>query len=120
MKIMIAMLENLHGRLDEALPYMLQLAIQELTALRPNVAKNFQSMILQFVCMSFWYNTSLTFQILEHNQWTFPVFSRLLKVMPRLSLSFELRRVIFGLAAIVGVDPSILPQMVSERLPYIV
>jgi hypothetical protein len=32
MKILIAMLENLKGKIDEALPYIIKLAMQELTA----------------------------------------------------------------------------------------
>ena len=120
MKIIIALIENLSQRLDDALPYLLNLCIQELLSLKPKVAKNFQSMALQVVCMSLWYNSGLTFSILESNGWTFPVFHRLLILIPSLIHEFELRRFIFGLTAIVNTDPSTLPDLVRDRLPDIV
>ena len=46
MKIIIALIENLSQRLDDALPYLLNMCIQELLSLKPKVAKNFQSMAL--------------------------------------------------------------------------
>jgi hypothetical protein len=41
MKITIALIENLSQRLDDALPYLLNMCIQELLSLKPKVAKNF-------------------------------------------------------------------------------
>lgn len=79
-------------------------------------------MCLQVVCMCFWYNTNLTFQVLEQHQWTLHLFQRLLSFIEedRLAFDFEMRRVIFGLTAIINADPQGLPQMVSARLPDIV
>ena len=70
--------------------------------------------------MSLWYNSGLTFSILESNGWTFPVFHRLLILIPSLIHEFELRRFIFGLTAIVNMDPTALPNLVRDRLPDIV
>jgi len=75
---------------------------------------------LQVVCMALWYNSNLTFSVMEQNGWTFPVFHRLLILVPTLHHEFELRRVIFGLTAIVNTDPSTLPELVRDRLPDIV
>jgi len=105
MKIIIALIENLSQRLDDTLPYLLNMCIQEILVLKPKMFKNFQSMALQVVCMALWYNSSLTFSVLEQNGWTFPVFHRLLILIPSLHHDFELRRVIFGLTAIVNTDP---------------
>jgi len=41
MKIIISLIENLSQRLDDTLPYLLNLCVQELLALKPKVAKNF-------------------------------------------------------------------------------
>lgn len=120
MKIIIALIENLSQRLDDALPYLLNMAIQEMLNLKPKVAKNFQGMCLQVICMSLWYNSGLTFNLLEQQGWTFPVFHRLLILIPSLRHEFELRRVLFGLTALVNTDPTVLPELVRERLPDIV
>jgi hypothetical protein len=41
MKIIISILENLHGNLDENLPYILHLCFNELSAIKPKGNKNF-------------------------------------------------------------------------------
>ena len=48
------------------------------------------------------------------------MFHRLLIHLPSLSHDFELRRVIFGLTALVNTDPAHLPDLVRDRLPDIV
>ena len=63
MKVVIAMLENLKGRIDEALPYVLKICTEELQ--RKKMPKNYRSMIIQILSMTFWYNSILTFQIME-------------------------------------------------------
>lgn len=63
MKILIAMLENLQGKIDEAIPYIIKICMSELG--EKKVPKNYRSMIIQVLCMCFWYNNALTFSILE-------------------------------------------------------
>jgi hypothetical protein len=104
MKILISMLENLgNGRINEALPIIIKICWEQLNLDLKKVAKNYTSMVIQTLCMCFWYNSSLTFQILDLqlNQ-TVSVFQRLLQSLPFLKHDFELRRVIFGLGAILA------------------
>lgn len=74
-------------------------------------------MIVQTLSMAFWYNAPLTFQVLEQaapsSQATIAVFTALYKVLPTLKHDFELRRLIFGLTAIVGTAPSAMPGFVG-------
>ena len=124
MKLIIALIENLHGQLDGALKGLLELCLSELSFLGPKVSKHYQAMVMQVFCMSFWYNSGLTFNLLFEIDKTggaiFTVFQRLLNCIPGMSLDFELRRAIFGLTAIVNTDPSTMPGPVSDRLPDIV
>jgi hypothetical protein len=65
MKVLIAMLENLgNGMINEALPYILTICTSQLN-LPGKVPKNFTSMVVQTLAMAFWYNSILTFQILD-------------------------------------------------------
>lgn len=65
-KIIIALLENLQGRIDDALPFIIQTCTQELLNNgKGKLPKNVKSMLLQTLCMSFWYNSQLTFHIME-------------------------------------------------------
>lgn len=47
------------------------------------------------------------------------MFQALLQTIPELKHDFELRRVIFGLTAIICTEPAHLPAIVSQRLPDI-
>ena len=47
MKVIIAMLENLQGKIDQALPIIVQLIVQELIDCNANkVHKNYTSMVV--------------------------------------------------------------------------
>lgn len=59
MKVLIAMLENMRGKIDEAVPLIISICMREL--MRPKVDKNYKSMVIQTICMSFWYNNIATF-----------------------------------------------------------
>lgn len=80
-------------------------------------------MIIQTISMAFWYNSGLTFQILEQlspeSTATKTVFIKLMSVLPKLKHDFELRRLIFGLTAIVSTAPQAMPGLVSEKLPLV-
>lgn len=65
MKVVIAMLENLgNGMINEALPYILTICTSQLS-LPGKTPKNFISMVVQTLSMAFWYNSVLTFHILD-------------------------------------------------------
>lgn len=80
-------------------------------------------MIVQTLSMAFWYNAPLTFQILESaagaSQATIAVFSALSKVLPTLKHDFELRRLIFGLTAIISTPVAAMPAFVAQQLAEI-
>lgn len=116
-KILIAMLENLKSPfIDEALGRILQICATQLSNKCP---KNFQSMLVQTVAMSFHYNSVLTFQLLESLGATVNVFQRLLQVIPTVKHDFEMRRLIFGLTSIISTPPAQMPALVAQRLPDI-
>ncbi len=104
MKVLIAMLENLgNGRINEALPMIIKVCWGQLNLDMEKVAKNYTSMVMQTLCMCFWYNSPLTFQVIDLQLGqTVAVFQRLLQSLPSLKHDFELRRVIFGLGAIIA------------------
>lgn len=64
MKLIIALIENLNGQIDDSLKGLLEMCLNELSYLKPRSNKNYQAMIVQVLCMCFWYNSALTFRIL--------------------------------------------------------
>lgn len=63
MKILIAMIENLRGKIDEAIPYIIKICIEQLSEAK--LPKSYKSMVIQCLTMCFWYNNIATFHILE-------------------------------------------------------
>lgn len=61
MKIIITMLENLYGKIDEALPLIIQMIVTCLNECEHESPPNYMSMLLQTISMCFWYNASLSF-----------------------------------------------------------
>ena len=66
-------------------------------------------MLLQAISMSFVYNSQRVFHWLERQNVTLDVFQMLFEFMPNFKKDFELRRIIFGLTAIINTPESQIP-----------
>jgi hypothetical protein len=117
MNLLIAILENMQGRVDHALPGIIGVVTNELNWVNSKEKgyKNYRLMVLQALAMCFTYNSILTFQTLESSGITLPVFAAWLKGMNQFKSDFELRRNIFGLSSIIACPQ--VPAAVAERLP---
>ena len=105
MNLIIAILENMQGMVDDKMPQIIGFLTNELSFLNQKGSdvnhKNFKVMILQAISMCFSYNSTLTFQILESTNNTLNVFQAWFVSMNNFSKDFEIRRVIFGLSSII-------------------
>lgn len=112
------MLENLKGQIDEGMGSLLDLILPDLIQQlgTKKQVPNFVSMLLQTISICFWYNSALTFNILEQKNATVQVFQLWLGFMSKFKKDFELRRVIFGLTSILVTSPAQMPPIVSSRL----
>lgn len=120
MKIIIAIFENLAGQIDHALPTLLGVVLAELkNGIDKKAPKNYISMILQTIAVSFFNNSVLTFQQLEENNMTVTVFQTWMTRMGDFKQEFELRRVIFGLLAILKTPGGAVPPLVAQRMPQL-
>ena len=117
--LLIALLENMEGKLNEKLPELIGMLAGELAFLNTQGSngKNFKVMLLQAISMCFSYNATLTFQILEQQNLTLNVFQAWFVSMNDFKKDFEIRRVIFGLTSIIKTSP--LPELVNQKLPDI-
>ena len=113
MSVFIALLENLPGSIDDIVPYILQTCASELSYLTGRTA--YRRMIMQTVCMAFHYNAGLAFTALEQAGQTAFIFQSLMMVVDELTFQFELRRVVFGLTAVVASEtmPGQLPVVMQ-------
>ena len=120
LRVVIALLENLPGQIDFALPQLVGMLLAEnKVAFENETPPNFRSMVLQSLAMAI-YNSSLTtLGIIEQEQQTFTVFSNWLGYMSQFKLEFEIRRILWGLLSIIKTPPASIPQMVQSQLPEI-
>ena len=90
------------GKLDEDLPELLVFLADELNHLyiAMDCWEAYQSMVLQGFTMAFAYNSNLVFQWLTSTGMTEDVLRVWFGFMRNFEKAFELRRVIFGLSAI--------------------
>ena len=119
MNLIIAILENMQGMIDDKMPQIVGFLTNELSFLQQKGSdvnhKNFKTMILQAFAMCFSYNASMTFHILESTNMTLSVFQAWFTNMNNFQKDFEIRRVIFGLTAII--KTASLPDLVNQKLP---
>lgn len=117
MNLLIAILENMQGRVDQDLGAIIGVITSELNWVNSKEKgyRNYKLMVLQALAMCFTYNSALTFQALEASGMTLPVFAAWLNAMNHFKTDFELRRNIFGLSSIITCTQ--VPAVVSQKLP---
>lgn len=100
------------GKLDENIPQLVSIILDELThqlSQNPAPYKALPSMLLQALSMSLTYNSQLVFAWLQQQNLVNQVFEDYFTLIMELDEDFELRRVIFGLAAIIQTEEDVLP-----------
>ena len=102
LRVLIAILENLPGQIDSALPVIVGIIVAELKqAFESRTAHNYKSMVLQPLSMALYNNSIATLGIIESEQQTMAVFGHWLQFMSQFKLEFEIRRIVFGLLSII-------------------
>ena len=69
--LIISLLENLHGRIDDSIHNILELLVTEVQKYSDRWVRH---IIIQAISMCFAYNAALTFQIIEEMNWTQGIF----------------------------------------------
>lgn len=69
--------------------------------------------------MAIYNNNAMTISIIESEGQTFAVFSNWLQFMGKFKKEFEIRRIVFGLLALLKIPAANLPPMVQQQLPEI-
>ena len=115
-ELVIGLLENLHGKIDDSIGSILELMVNEIS---DNIDKCGKKLIVQSICMSFAYNWSLTFKILEEKNWTQGVFQVIFDTLEDIKYDFEIQRVVLGLLAVVSCTDCQLPEIVVQGMPQL-
>ena len=97
------------------MPAIVSMLLTEIrTAFANNeIPRDYRSMLLQTLAMAFHNSSMATLQIIEAEQQTYLVFSNWLGFMDQFRLAFEIRRVIFGLLALMKTPGTEMPQLVQ-------
>lgn len=75
--MIVALLENMHGKIDESIPQLLSVLSQELDIQRllDSPSKQYKSLVLQALSMAFAYDPVLVFDWLRGTNLTQQVFT---------------------------------------------
>lgn len=122
LRILIALFETLPAQIDgAALAHIVGMLLAELkVSFEQNHPKTYKSMLLQALAMAFYNSSKDAFRIIESEGQTVAVFTNWLAFMPKFKLEFEIRRILFGLIAILKTPTAEMPPLVVEQLPVIV
>lgn len=115
-QLVIGLLENLHGKIDDMIIHIIELLVNEIGN---NQDKSAKKMIIQGLSMCFAYNCALTFKILEEKEWTQGVFETIFELLEDIKYDFEIQRMTLGLLAIVSNKDCELPEIVLKAMPSI-
>ena len=118
MKIIITLMENLPGMIDHALPQFIGMLLAELknaVESDPKAPQNYTSMILQSLSVCLFNNCTACLSIIEHEGQTIAFFSNLMEFLSKFKREFEIRRILFGLTAIIRTPLECLPPMVGAK-----
>ena len=111
MRIIMTILEQFPGRINDTLPNLVAIMLAELKKAfdEESTPPNYRSMLLQAFSMCFYNNSQITLQTMEQNQMTLPVFINWFTFMNRFKLEFEIRRNVFGLSSLLRTPVEALP-----------
>ena len=99
--------------MDHGLPTLVGILLAELKMAFENpTPNNYKSMLLQSLSMAIFNNNSATLRIIETEGQTFTLFSNWLGFMKNFKLEFEIRRILFGLLAILKTPGADIPPIV--------
>ena len=120
--ILVAIFENMFGVIGAHLPELLNILFQELNHQHyylDSATVPFMSMLLQAISMAFACCPGLAFQWLTDNDSILKVFQLWFSHMGHFQKELELRRMIFGLTAIIKTASSDFPMILQLQLPEI-
>lgn len=116
MKVLIALMENLPGMIDHALPNFIGMLLAELKhAQNTKGPQHYTLMVIQALCGCLFNNCTLALQIIEKEHQTVPFFTALLSFMPNFKREFEIRRILFGLTAIFRSPLDHIPPLIVQK-----
>jgi len=114
MKLVGTVLENCTGKIDKYLPDFVSLLYNELDE-KPT-SRLYKSAILQAFAMLFVYNTTLTYDSLEKLGQTEAMLKTFFSEMNIFRKTYEIRRVLYGIACILANDPRNAPEILSTEI----
>lgn len=118
LKVVIALMENLPGGIDAILPQFVGILLAELHQSQAQKApQNYTLMLIQALCSTLFNNCPLALHSIDTEGQTIPFFTALMKFMPKFKKEFEIRRVLFGLTAIMRSAQEHLPPLVAQKRP---
>ena len=108
LRLLIGLIENLKGKIDEILPIILDISTE---LMKQNRTDGLKRALLQVVCMMFWYNPSLTMNLLNDRGITEDLFKAWFGNVDQLRSDYELERELYGIAGLLTLPNALFPKV---------
>ena len=117
-KIMISMIENLPGKLNDYIPEFIKLISSQLKI--KGITKAYVQSLIQLLFCWFYYDPRMTFDWMEKLKATKALTEACFSKLNQFKETEAMRNVIIGIISILRLDPSEMPSNISTQLKKII
>lgn len=115
MRLLIGLIENFRGKIDKLIPKILDVS-QDL--MKEKRSESLKSILLQVVCMMFWYNGDLTMKLLFERKVLKNMLEAWFSNINVFNTTFEKERELLGLAGLLGVSKGNFPDVRKMKINF--
>ena len=117
LRLVIGFIENFRGKIDHAIPKIMDLLIELMKEKRTQSLKR---MLLQVVCMMFWYNPHLAMKILVERNLVQETLQAWFGNIQSFSSNLEKERELYGLAGLISLPDNMFPNVIYISNQFLV
>lgn len=107
-RLLIGLIENLRGEIDGLIEKILDIGCD---LIKEKKTDNLKSVVVQLICMMFWYDPKLTIKLLNKKGYTKGVIETWFKNVNIFTSDFEKERELYGIAGLVSLSSKYYPKV---------
>lgn len=107
-RLLIGLIENLRGKIDFLMEKILDIGCD---LIKQNKTDSLKSVLIQLICMMFWYDPTLAIELLDKKEYTKGVLEIWFKNVDIFSSDFEKERELYGIAGLISLPAKYYPKV---------
>ena len=110
LRLIIALIENFRGKIDDLIPQILDLSTE---LMKENRTENLKSVLIQIICMMFWYDPIMAIELLNKRDYTQDALEAWFGNVEIFTSDFEKERELYGIAGIISLPADLYPKSLN-------